>query len=99
MRQAAAAERADLHARHVHDAFGRFVEAAHQVEQRGLARARGPHQREEIALGDLQVHALQHVNPLAAACEVLVHTADTNQGTVAHRLLLNRVDGGPSGPP
>ena len=39
-------------------AAGRRVEAAHQVEQRRLARAGRPHQRQEIALRDLEVDAL-----------------------------------------
>ena len=53
-------------------AAGRRVEPAHQVEQRRLARSRRPHQRQEIALRDVEVDAFQHVDALAAAREVLV---------------------------
>ena len=61
------------------DAARRRVEAAHQVEQRRLARARRSHQREEIALRNLEVHALQHVDALAAAREVLVDAVDLDE--------------------
>ena len=48
----------------------RRVEPADQVEQRRLARAGRAHQREEIALRNVEVDALEHVDALAAAREV-----------------------------
>src|SRR5690606_19884504 len=43
------------------DAAGRRrVQAREQVEQRRLAAARGPHQREELTLLDRQVQVLEH---------------------------------------
>src|SRR3546814_18034074 len=36
------------------------VQAADQVEQGGLARTRGTHQRDEVALVDVPVQAVQH---------------------------------------
>ena len=61
-------------------AAGRRVESAHQVEQRRLSGARRPHQRQEVALRDLEVDALQHVDALAAAREVLVDVWDPDEG-------------------
>ena len=58
------------------DAAGRRVEPADQVEQRRLAGAGRAHQRQELALRDVEVDALQHVDALAAAGEVLVDVAD-----------------------
>ena len=58
LRQLAAAERADGHAADLDRAAGRRVEAADQIEQRGLAGSRRTHQREEIALRDFEVDAL-----------------------------------------
>ena len=57
----------------------RRVEAANQVEQRRLAGARRSHQREEVALRDLQVDAFEHVDALAAAREVFVDVFDANE--------------------
>jgi hypothetical protein len=55
------------------------VEAADQVEQGGLARARRPHQRDEVALGDVQVDAVQHLDALGAADVGLGQAADLDQ--------------------
>ena len=51
-------KRADVDAADFDRAAGRRVEPADQVEQRRLARARRAHQREEIALRDVEVDAL-----------------------------------------
>ena len=72
---------ADRDAADLDRAAGRRVEAADQVEQRRLARARRSHQREEVALRDLEVDALQHVDALAAAGEVLVDVRDLTSGS------------------
>ena len=44
---------------------GRRVEPADQVEQGGLAGARRAHQRDEVALVDVEVDAVQHFDLLA----------------------------------
>ena len=56
--------------------LGRRVEAAHQVQQRRLAGARRPHQREEVPFGNVEGDALQHVDPLVAAVVDLVQIPD-----------------------
>ena len=45
-----------------HRPFGRLVQAAEQLEQRRLAGARRPHQRQELALGDLERDAPQRLD-------------------------------------
>ena len=60
-------ELVDAHAADLDGAGGRRVEPADQVEQRRLAGARRSHQGQEVALGDVEVDALQHVDALAAA--------------------------------
>ena len=79
LRELAAAEGAHRHAVHFDGAAGRRVEAADQIEQRRLAGSRRSHQREEIALRNLQVHALEHVDALAAAGEMFVDVFDANE--------------------
>ena len=48
-------------------AFGRVVEAQHQVEQRALARAARPDEGHHLAWPDLGRNVLQHPLPLAVA--------------------------------
>src|SRR5207237_8924432 len=52
---------------------GRLIQTADQIEERGLARARRTHQRDEVALRDVQSEAVQNFDLLLAA---LVHLAD-----------------------
>ena len=54
------------------------VQPGDQVQQRGLARAAGAHQAEELALGHVQRQVVEHVEPLAAAAEELVDAVDAN---------------------
>jgi hypothetical protein len=42
---------------------------ADEVQQRRLAGPGRPHQREEVSRGNIEVHALQHVDALAASVE------------------------------
>ncbi len=60
------------------------IEAGDQVEQRRLARTRRSHQAEELAFGHLQVQVVEHVDLLAAAREVLVHTTDADNRFGGH---------------
>jgi hypothetical protein len=55
------------------------VEAAEKIEQRCLAGAAGAHERDEIALIDVEVQALQHVDILAAALVLLIEAANFDQ--------------------
>jgi len=57
----------------------RRVEAADEIEQRGLARARRPHQRDEVALGDVEVDAVQHFDLLRSALVGLGESAGGDQ--------------------
>ncbi len=45
-----------------HFALGRLIEPAEQVEERGLARAARPHDRDEFAGIDGQVHPVERVH-------------------------------------
>ena len=62
-----AAQPADLVPGHGDAARAGDVEAAHEVEQRGLAGAAGAHEGHEVALVHAQVHALQDVQLLGPA--------------------------------
>ena len=63
-------------------AVGR-VEPADEVEQRGLAGAGRAHQRDEVAARNVEVHAVQHLDRLAAAPVGLGDGADLDER--AHR--------------
>ncbi len=75
-RELAARERVDAIAGNLDRSLRRRVQPADQVEQRRLARARRPHQREKIARGDVDRHALEHVDLLAPAVVHLVQVPD-----------------------
>jgi hypothetical protein len=53
-------ERAEVVAGEGHAPGGDGVQPAHRVEQRGLPRAGGAHDGDELARADLQVHAVEH---------------------------------------
>ena len=72
LRELTAAQGAHGHTVHFDGASRWRVEAADQIEQRGFARSRRAHQREEIAFRDFQVDAFQDVDALAAAGEMFV---------------------------
>ena len=61
------------------------VEATHEIQQSGLARSRWSHEREEVALWNLEGDALEHVNAFATPGEVLVDV------TNFHELLVHCV--------
>src|SRR5262245_27096609 len=77
--QLPAAQLVDPDAPYVDRASGRRIETADQIEQGGLAGTRRPHEREEVTLRNIEVHALQHVDALAATAEVFVHASDAHQ--------------------
>src|SRR5256884_5177116 len=76
-----------LAARHVRDfvaghgdaAGGRHIQAPEKVEQGGLAGAAGTHEGDEVALVDIQVKPLKHLDFLAAAAIGLVQAADADE--------------------
>ena len=65
------------------------VEPGDQVQQRGLARAAGPHQAEKLALRHVQGDAVEHVEPLAAAAEELVNAVNANNHAVFSKVSMN----------
>ncbi|KAG1081628.1 hypothetical protein G6F40_015417 [Rhizopus arrhizus] len=65
-RQLAAAHLVDALAFDADLAAAGVVQAADQVEQGGLARTGGAHQRDEVAARDVQVDAVQHLHFLGA---------------------------------
>src|SRR5207237_10256863 len=65
-------------------AGGRPVEAAEDVEQRRLPRARGSHDGEELAGANRQADAAQRLDDVGAVVELvgLVEVLDVDQGRV-----------------
>src|SRR5487761_2096617 len=64
----------------------RLVDAGDEVQQRRLARSRGPHQRDELALEDVEIEIDQYRDHLVAADVVLRQAVERDQ-----RLPLRRV--------
>ena len=69
------------HAHHVlaadaHFALGGRIQPGNDVEQRGLAAARGPDQDEELARCHVDVHLVQHLHAFVALAEALVDACD-----------------------
>jgi hypothetical protein len=67
VRQAAARQLIDTIAGDQHLAAGGLIQPGHQIQQRGLAGARRPHQRQELAAVDGQIDAMEHLHFLFAA--------------------------------
>jgi len=59
--------------------LGLTVQSADDVQQRGLARARGSHQCHEFALCDVQVDVMQHLDSLLAPLIHPVQGAELDQ--------------------
>src|SRR5690606_29130798 len=59
------------------------VEAAQDVEQRRLAAAAGPDDRDELAHTDVEIHVLQHMIAVLPLAVPLVQLADSNHYVVA----------------
>src|ERR1019366_74255 len=86
-----------------HDAaLGGRIQAADQVQQGGFTRARGSHERQEIARLDVEIHVVQDLDPLLAALVDFAQLSDFNQSAHCkpHCLLIampapsRRVGGG-----
>ena len=71
---------ADVGARHDHLAGRRPVDARDQVQQRRLAGARRPHQRDELALGHFQAQPVEDDDLLAVALVDLPHVLHVDRG-------------------
>src|SRR5689334_14992354 len=69
----------DLVAGNIDGASRRHIESAQQVQQRGLARAAGAHERHELALLDVEVESLQDIDLFAAAAVLLVQPAHLDE--------------------
>src|ERR1700686_2912924 len=76
-----------------HDLPGaRPIETADQIEKRRLARAGRTHQRDEVALGNVQSEAVQDLDFLLAALVHLGDAADLNHGLGHGNLASKRMD-------
>ncbi len=78
--QRVAVERAHVVARDRVAAAAGAVEAAQDVHQRRLARARGADDREHLAVADVEVHVLEHLHPRLARGEAAPDAAQRQQG-------------------
>ena len=79
VRELAVAEAVDALAFYLDLATAGRVQPPDQVEQGGLAGARGPHQGDEIATRYFQVQTMQHGDLLGAALVGLAEVADGDQ--------------------
>ena len=69
-------------------ALGRGIEPADQIQQGGLARARGAHERQEIALLDIEVDVMQHLDLLLAALVDLAQLRSRPERSCRSSLLV-----------
>ena len=69
----------DIDATDLDRAAARLVDAGDEIEERGLARARRPHQREVIADPDVEIDVDQHADDLVAARVVLGQVANLDE--------------------
>ena len=76
--QLAFRQRCEVSSGHNHLARRRAVDAGDQVQQRGLARARRPHQRQELALRHFEAQAVEHRDLLAIAVIDLAYVLHTD---------------------
>ena len=90
-RQLVALEARDILAHEAVGAGGRAIEAAEDVHQRGLARARGAHDRKVFARIDLQADPVQHLDVELAAAVGLGHVHELDQRHA--RRIGRRIDG------
>src|SRR5690606_20269110 len=90
LRQRRTAQTVYRRTRHLDGAVARRIEPAKQVEQRRLARPRRSHQREEVAAWNVEIDALQHVDPFTAPRVVLAEIPDTDERTdVGHYCITS----------
>jgi hypothetical protein len=87
-RQRRVRHRVDSHAVEGDAAAVRPVDPGQQVQQGRLARTRGPHQRDEVAVAERQVHPVEHHHFLAAAREALADPIQGETRCTFHRPLL-----------
>src|SRR4029077_15503524 len=66
----------DVLARDAHHAAARALERAHDVQQRRLARARGPDDRAELALVEREAHASERVHLAGVLLRDVAHLED-----------------------
>src|SRR5262245_28899310 len=64
------------------------IQSRDQIEQRCLARARRPHDAQELALGHFEAEIVEHVDLLAAARKILVNPAHPQNRPIGHTRLL-----------
>src|SRR5258705_9327496 len=79
VREFAAGHVRDFVAVHGDASRGGDVEAAEEIEQRGLTGAAGAHEGHEIALVHVEIQALQDLDFLAATAVGFVQTANLDE--------------------
>ena len=77
-------ELAQVLAVHDHLAARGPVEPGDQVQERGLARARGAHQRQKLAFPDGNIEVHQNRNPELVASVFLVNAAQDDRRHFGH---------------
>src|SRR5262249_28493367 len=77
----AALELVDALVRDLDGTRRRMIEVFDEVEQRRLTGTRWPYERHEVALGDVEVDAVQHLDRLAIAAIGLGEPADHDEGS------------------
>jgi hypothetical protein len=75
LRQRFLIEREQILALEINLARGRLFQAPHNMEQRGLAGSRLPHDRDLLARLDRQIETAQHANLTISVIECLVEAA------------------------
>src|SRR5262249_28081292 len=89
IRELGLAEARDVLAAHEDEARIRLVDAGDEVEERGLSGARRTHERDEVALGDVQRDVHEHRHELVAAPVALRDVGDADDGRpVGHRYFF-----------
>ena len=63
-------------------------ESAHEIQERGLSRARRPEEHADLALADLRGDAFEHLDLHVSAAIALVQVGDGEKRAVAHESLL-----------
>src|SRR5262249_10927784 len=76
---------------------GRLVEAAEQIQERRLARARRAHDGDELAATDVERHAGNGTYRLPAHAVILAQVGDVDDRRFAHSRTPNSA-GRPAGP-
>src|SRR6202011_4646663 len=86
LRQCCLVELIDASAGHRDDALGRGVETADEIEQGRFSRAGRPHERDEVALLDVEIDMVERFDRLTAALVNFTQVANCDEN--AHVFCL-----------